>query len=130
MVVVGLLWLDLVQTIYTRLLERTKTGTLAHWKKVLVVDEVVLVSYWIWYWCHTGSGTTQTGAIPLLELGIHHPRGETHSADTDTFHHTVTTQLMKHESGIEYTLISTTNPICLYNALLQYNIDFIHKIQS
>ena len=39
--------------------------------------------------------------IPLLELSIHHPAGETHTADTDTLHHTVTTQLMEYQGSIQ-----------------------------
>ena len=37
---------------------------------------------------------------PLLELRVDHPVGEALAADTDALQHTVTSQLMQHQSGV------------------------------
>lgn len=40
---------------------------------------------------------------PLLELGVDDPVGESFTADTDAFQHTVTLQLVEDERGVDHT---------------------------
>ena len=41
-------------------------------------------------------------SIPLLELIVGHPVGETFAADTDSLKHTVATKLMQNEAGVDH----------------------------
>lgn len=42
-------------------------------------------------------------ASPQLEVGVHHPVGETFTANTDAFKHTVTCQLVHHKVRVDET---------------------------
>jgi hypothetical protein len=42
-------------------------------------------------------------SLPLLELRVDHPVGETFTANTDALEHTVTLELVEHKLGIDET---------------------------
>lgn len=41
--------------------------------------------------------------LPELEVRVNHPVGETFTANTDAFKHTVTCELMHHKMGVDET---------------------------
>lgn len=50
-----------------------------------------------------GTNDSSSTLIPVLEVLVQHPVGESFTADTDTFQHTVASQLMHHKMGVNET---------------------------
>lgn len=47
--------------------------------------------------------------LPELEVRVDHPVGETFTANTDAFQHTVTGELMHHQMGVDETWRAETS---------------------
>lgn len=57
---------------------------------------------------HKLVGMCAGGVLPELEVGVHHPVGETFTANTDTLKHTVTGELVHHKVGVDETWWTTS----------------------
>lgn len=51
-------------------------------------------------------GILEFGILPELEVRVDHPVGETFTANTDAFKHTVTGQLVHHKVRVDETCVT------------------------
>lgn len=66
-----------------------------------------------------------SGNLPELEVRVDHPIGETFTANTDAFQHTVTGELMHHQVGVDETCPKTSSSKSYHKSILIKSIIFI-----
>lgn len=73
-------------------------------------------------------GILEVGILPELEVRVNHPVGETFTANTDAFKHTVTGQLVHHKVRVDETCMTKlhiplkTNITFLYGTWRKFQV--------